>query len=191
MSDAEIYRECPFRSDDPVGTVSCACQGMPVIFWCSHEQVASYVMLTKNRLANSWANLYDGQQVELPTTVLKDCMTCEFRPACKDPLPPLASQLLSFGSAVLRFMRAGLPKVTRTDYDQRIGSCLACPRLSPEGRCAHCGCWVSEKALWQTEDCPENRWTKETDDAPDPRAEVSTVGSQDDSQDLLELSALG
>ena len=191
MNDNELYRECPFRSPDSVGQVDCVCRGMPVIFWCSHEQVSNYVMLTRNRLMTTWATLYEGPTIDLQTTVLKDCMTCQLRPACTDPLPPLAGQLLSFGNAALRFMRAGLPKATRETYNQRVEACLACPRLTPEGRCAHCGCWVSEKALWQTEDCPENRWTKESDDAPDSRAEVPTVGSQDDSQDLLKLSALG
>jgi hypothetical protein len=191
MSD--LYRECPHRSPEPMGTVNCTCQGQPVVFWCSHQDVNTYVMLTKNRLRTEHATLFDGEQVDLKTTVPRDCMTCELRPACQDPLPPIAQQLLSFGSAVFRFVRAGLPKVQRDEYDQRIQACLACPRLSSEGRCAHCGCWVSEKALWQTEECPENRWPKEPEPEPvdeqvDPSPEVPVECGEDESEDLFELS---
>jgi len=107
MSD--LYRECPHRSPEPMGTVNCVCQGSPVVFWCSHEDVNTYVMLTRNRLRSENVILFDGEHVDLKTTVPRDCMTCELRPACEDPLPPIAQQLLSFGSAVFRFVRAGMP----------------------------------------------------------------------------------
>jgi hypothetical protein len=162
---------------------------MPIFFWCSHEDVNSYVMLTRNRLASPWAKLDDGSDVDLGSTVLKDCMTCELRPACEDPLPPFASQLLSFGNAVLRFLKSGMLKTDRETYDTRIAACLACPRLSAEGRCAHCGCWVSEKALWETEECPEQRWS--THESLDPQAEVRATANLDHPKDLPELPDSG
>ena len=156
MTDPLESTDCPHRSPDSIGTANCNCRGMPLVYWCS--AVNNYVMLTKARLATQMVQLDDGNKVDIGMTVPKDCLTCEIRPKSDQNLPPIASQLLTFGSAVARFVSAGMPKVAPTEYDQRIRDCLACPRLSAEGRCAHCGCWVSEKALWQTEDCPEDRW---------------------------------
>jgi len=158
FSDPPEPTDCPHRSPDSIGVANCNCRGMPLVFWCSHPSVNTYVMLSRVRLGSQTIRLDDGNSVDIGTTVPKDCLSCEFRPHANEDLPPLASQLLSFGSAVLRFVTAGMPKVDEPTYDQRLKACLACPRLSQEGRCAHCGCWVSEKALWQTETCPEDRW---------------------------------
>jgi hypothetical protein len=69
---------------------------------------------------------------------------------------------------------------------------------SGDHRCVHCGCWVSEKALWQTEECPENRWPREpepeqpeqepVDEQIDPSPEVPVECGEDESEDLFELS---
>lgn len=172
MSDHPEASDCPHRSPDSIGTVNCNCRGMPLVYWCNHDSVQNYVMLTKVRLATQMIQLDDGNRADIGMTVPKDCLGCELRPTSDQNLPPVAKQLLTFSSAVARFVSAGMPRVEPAEYDRRIRDCLACPRLGPEGRCAHCGCWVSEKALWKTEECPEDRWPVDT--APTPRQSRQT-----------------
>lgn len=188
MSD-DLYRQCPYRSDEPIGTVNCSCDGHPVAYQCYHIEVNYPVMLTRNRLSSRILTNNDGTTRELVSSRLKDCMTCELRPtdASYLDLPPLSEQLANFGAAVLRFAKAGMPRAPQPVYDQRTQACLACPKLTNEGRCTYCGCWVAEKALWLTEKCPEDRWPKEPDDADDAETAVGSEDRPDEGEDLPEL----
>lgn len=186
MND-DLYRHCPFRSEEPIGTVNCQCKGHPVVYQCVHPDVNYPVMLTKNRLRSRILDHGDGKWTELRTTLLKDCMTCEFRPTEAEELPPLSEQLKNFGAAVLRFAKAGMPRADRDTYQTRVETCLACPNLTGDGRCAYCGCWVAEKALWLTEICPEKRWPGETPDANDETRTVGTDEPADEGENLPEL----
>lgn len=52
----------------------------------------------------------------------------------------------------------------RTDQDRaarRFAICQACPHLSPEGRCALCGCPMRAKTRYARATCPDQppRWT--------------------------------
>ena len=183
---SELHRPCPFRSDEPIGTVSCSCRGQPVAYHCNHPEVNYPVMLTVNRLASRVLKLNDGSSFEMRSTRLKDCMTCELRPSSSDPLPPLSEQLANFGAAVLRFAKAGMPRADQETYQKRTEICLACPNLTSDGRCTYCGCWISEKSLWLTEHCPEHRWPGESDNANE-TGKTGAAASDHEGQDLPEL----
>lgn len=50
-----------------------------------------------------------------------------------------------------------MKNVAETEYIERMLVCGNCEHNS-QGECLKCGCIISKKAWWQTEDCPENKW---------------------------------
>jgi len=117
-------------------------------------------MLHPNRLRSALLYKPDGTTEKLPNRRPPACLTCQYRPvmASEAELPSLAQQILNFGAAVARYTKSGFQNVSEDAYDQRIQACSGCSSLTSEARCTHCGCWVSEKALWSTETCPEGKW---------------------------------
>lgn len=76
-------------------------------------------------------------------------------------LPPMWKQLWNYSKAKARYMAAGQPNVTEEQHKARLEICENCPtkKFRPsDGRCAACGCFVEEKALYATETCPEKHW---------------------------------
>lgn len=83
---------------------------------------------------------------------------------CAGPkLPPLTKQAANLGKAVVKHVKDGMKKVTRQEYQDRLNICNKC--LPPSGfrvktRCTHesCGCFISTKVWWASEDCPLGKW---------------------------------
>jgi len=105
-----------------------------------------------------------------PSVVCTKCpypnVTCSDRPghpACKPrpelPLPPTGTQIASFLSSVASHLVNGLPQVDQETMEARLALCDSCDKLRhSDKRCAMCGCFVSVKARWKGEKCPEGKW---------------------------------
>lgn len=73
--------------------------------------------------------------------------------------PSLLEMMKNFANDVVDYAREGAPHVTKSQYNERLKVCEACPFLKKESmRCGKCGCIVEHKAKWGTTTCPEERW---------------------------------
>lgn len=86
-------------------------------------------------------------------------------------LPSTTTQIKNFASALYRYIASGGKNVTDEQYDNRMKTCLTCEHRTPDWRCKLCGCFLSKKALWASEKCPDNRW-----DDLDPKPETKKCG---------------
>ena len=48
-------------------------------------------------------------------------------------------------------------------YVNRLEKCAVCDKLRDNWTCGVCGCYLTKKAKWVTECCPENRWPDNDD----------------------------
>tara|TARA_R110000824_G_scaffold23260_8_gene83776 strand:+ start:1033 stop:1281 length:249 start_codon:yes stop_codon:yes gene_type:complete len=65
----------------------------------------------------------------------------------------------NFGKAVVKHVAGGCKRVSLGKYAERLSICNKC-EYKKEDECIKCGCILSKKAWWATEDCPENKWPK-------------------------------
>lgn len=70
---------------------------------------------------------------------------------------PLHRKIIHFSKAVARHVYNGMRHVKDIEYNQRISKCEECPS-NIKGECNECGCDISWKALWESEDCELNKW---------------------------------
>lgn len=78
-----------------------------------------------------------------------------------DKTPSLLKMLSNFAKASIEYVAAGMPSVTEEQYKERVETCLSCPHLLEETKqCGLCGCYIEQKASWQTAKCPDDpsRW---------------------------------
>lgn len=75
--------------------------------------------------------------------------------------PSLIKMLANFTKASVEYVAAGMPSVTNEEYRERVETCHECPHLLKEAKqCGLCGCYIEQKASWQTAKCPDepSRW---------------------------------
>ena len=67
----------------------------------------------------------------------------------------------NFALALAKRTKDGFVDVDGSQYIERINTCNACD-LQSDGICNHedCGCILSRKAWWRTENCPLGKWPK-------------------------------
>jgi hypothetical protein len=56
--------------------------------------------------------------------------------------------------------------VSKEEYQDRVKTCISCDEFDEDARiCNHdnCGCYITLKAWWATEDCPLGKWPKRKD----------------------------
>lgn len=80
----------------------------------------------------------------------------------------------NFIEAVIRYASSGFVNVNENEYKERLAICIGTNNNTPceyydNGRCKHvdCGCFLSKKAWWASENCPENKWPNHHDQQPD------------------------
>lgn len=81
----------------------------------------------------------------------------------KMPLPTVMEQVRTVGGELVKWGKAGFPKTTKREYDERIAVCKEnkCGQYDAEqARCSACGCFVAEKANMATAECPADLWKK-------------------------------
>lgn len=73
--------------------------------------------------------------------------------------PSLFKMAQNLGKAVVRHVKDGNREVTQEEYGARLSVCIGC-EFHKNGRCLHanCGCFLTKKAWWASEDCPEQKW---------------------------------
>jgi hypothetical protein len=87
--------------------------------------------------------------------------------------PSLARRAVNLGRAVVRHVADRGQKVSDDLYEARLSACRACSLCDTKRLvCLHksCGCFLTVKARWQSEDCPLQKWTpirSESSDTPD------------------------
>jgi len=74
--------------------------------------------------------------------------------------PSVVQLAKNFSKAVVKHVADGFEKVTLPVYQIRLNTCNECEEWYSEGRCLHpkCGCFLSNKAWWASESCPEGKW---------------------------------
>jgi len=82
-------------------------------------------------------------------------------PNSKQKLPSVVGLAANFAKAVARHVVDGARKVSRQIYKARLEECNKCV-FQKKNRCSHmkCGCVLTKKARWNSEDCPIGRWPK-------------------------------
>ena len=73
--------------------------------------------------------------------------------------PGIFKMASNFTKAVVRHAADGGREVTPAEYAARLEVCNGC-EFQKNGRCLHanCGCFLSKKAWWRSENCPEGKW---------------------------------
>lgn len=64
---------------------------------------------------------------------------------------------LNFAEAIARYVAAGCPNVTESQFRKRITTCAHC-HMCRNQRCLACGCLIEPKAQMATEKCPGGYW---------------------------------
>ena len=78
--------------------------------------------------------------------------------------PSLLGMAARFTKAAVRHAADGMTEVASEQQAARLAVCQTCP-YAANNRCGVCGCFLSKKAAWRSEDCPLEKW---------PRTAVST-----------------
>ncbi len=67
--------------------------------------------------------------------------------------------LWNFAKAVTKYVYSGLKNVSEKVYKERLSVCETCV-FRQNDKCLHksCGCSLTEKAQWKSEECPEGKW---------------------------------
>ena len=75
--------------------------------------------------------------------------------------PSVFKMIKNFSKDLGTYIAQGAPNVTEEDYKERLETCLQCPSLKREAmRCLICGCKITIKAKWATENCPHPEYNK-------------------------------
>lgn len=136
---------CPYRTESPVGTIYCACQGgNRKVYGCGHPTLGGYAMLHASRIRSRRIELFSGVKHPIPSLKLPVCATCPHRPEASqelkdlflhtepppNPSPPVRSESLQ---------------------NALVAICSNCPRVDAEGR--HVTCSGPESVS-----CPQSLW---------------------------------
>jgi hypothetical protein len=76
--------------------------------------------------------------------------------------PNIVRKAWNFGKAITGFISNSGAKVSKEDYEKRLEQCDGC--IFRDGnKCLHksCGCFLTKKAQWSSQDCPLGRWPKQ------------------------------
>ena len=76
---------------------------------------------------------------------------------------PVAQQAVSFFKSLAKHMMNGFKYASDDEYKRRLEICNEC-ESNRNDRCVECGCFVSIKAKWASEECPLRKWMKFNDD---------------------------
>ena len=76
--------------------------------------------------------------------------------------PGAMKRAANLATAIAKHAKDGFVDVSLDEYIERINTCNKCP-LQKNGICEHenCGCILSRKAWWRSENCPINKWPKQ------------------------------
>lgn len=101
---------------------------------------------------------------------IQTCNICPYKNMEDDPDlpkvdmpdgPSLIDMAKSFSKAVAKHVKNKMEKVTDEQYEIRMKICESCDYLK-DRRCTQksCGCFITRKAKWVSEECPIDKWPK-------------------------------
>jgi hypothetical protein len=74
-----------------------------------------------------------------------------------------SNAIITFSKAITKYIKSGFKNVTRDKYKDRLLTCDSCEKRKGL-RCGVCGCFITTKAKWKSEECPhpsKNKWNGE------------------------------
>jgi hypothetical protein len=74
-------------------------------------------------------------------------------------MPSVFKQAKNFATSAARHIADGGQNVPENLKRARLEICSGCDKLSGD-RCSECGCMVSMKAAWASEECPIGKWER-------------------------------
>lgn len=103
------------------------------------------------------------------------CWTCYLRKYHPDKLPrnntrsrptsiSVTTKLGNFTKALVKHTMSGFKTVSDKQFEERLSVCDKCP-FNKDWTCSECGCSITTKAKWFTQDCPKKYWPKITEDS--------------------------
>lgn len=107
---------------------------------------------------------FAAQGYALPEIVNPDAIP---RRRPKQKMPSLRRRAWNFTKAVASFAGDGFKKVHPKVYERRMEVCDGCV-YRQENACLKCGCNLTAKAKWNSQQCPIGKWSGLSDE-PDPR----------------------
>jgi len=80
-------------------------------------------------------------------------------PAKKQKMPSVFKQAKNFATSAAKHVMNRGQNVPENLKNARLEICSGCDKLSGD-RCSACGCMVSIKAAWASEECPIGKWER-------------------------------
>ena len=80
-------------------------------------------------------------------------------PKVENKMPSVFKQAKNFARSAVRHIADGGQSVPENLKNARLEICSGCDKLSGD-RCSACGCMVSIKAAWASEECPIGKWER-------------------------------
>jgi hypothetical protein len=77
----------------------------------------------------------------------------------KQKMPSVFKQAKNFARSAARHIADGGQSVPENLKNARLEICSGCDKLSGD-KCSECGCLVSIKAAWASEECPIGKWER-------------------------------
>lgn len=107
---------------------------------------------TNDRYFQMWENCRGPKQIP------SKCGSKEN--AYEEPkLPSIVQQATNLAKSTAVHIATGAGKVSQEEFDRRLSICGNCEFLVAEkNRCGKCGCFLQNKASWETSSCPIGRW---------------------------------
>lgn len=80
-------------------------------------------------------------------------------PEAQNKMPSMFKQAKNFATSAAKHIANGGQNVPENLKNARLEICGGCDKLSGD-RCSACGCIVSIKAAWASEECPIGKWER-------------------------------
>ncbi len=74
-------------------------------------------------------------------------------------MPDLVQKAISVMRASVKHVKSGNKLVSFDQYMLRLATCQTC-EVRQDYTCGKCGCSLTKKASWATQDCPLSKWVK-------------------------------
>jgi hypothetical protein len=75
----------------------------------------------------------------------------------ENEMPSMFKQAKNFATSAVKHIANGAQNVPENLKNARLEICGGCDKLSGD-KCSACGCLVSIKAAWASEECPIGKW---------------------------------
>lgn len=97
-----------------------------------------------------WSVIYHTNEQYGLTVISRD-------PADKPKLPGVVRMGVNFAKALAEHVASGAKMAPKELAEYRAATCLTCEHRRDD-RCSVCGCFIAEKAAWETSECPLGKW---------------------------------